>query len=203
MEKGIKNIIFDLGGIIVNLDRQRCVDSFKAIGITDVADYVDDSRQEDVFHELEIGAISVTEFCDQVRLKSHCEATDEQICYAWNKMIKEIPEKRIKKLIDLHDSYHTYLLSNTNEIHWRYCYDKLFPYQDMGADNYFEDIFLSYEMHLIKPSEAIFTGVLEQAGIKAEETLFIDDSEVNCAAARRLGIKARCVKQSEDWTLLF
>ena len=52
MEKGIKNIIFDLGGIIVNLDRQRCVDSFKAIGITDVADYVDDSRQEDVFHEL-------------------------------------------------------------------------------------------------------------------------------------------------------
>jgi len=203
MEKGIKNIIFDLGGIVVNLDRQGCVDSFKAIGATEVSDYVDDSKQEDVFHELEIGAISVAKFCDQVRYKAQFDATDEQICAAWNTMIKEIPVKRIEKLIELHDSYTTYLLSNTNEIHWKYCYDKLFPYHGLSADNYFEEIFLSYEMHLIKPSEAIFTSVLEQTGIKAEETLFIDDSEVNCAAARRLGIKTRCVKQSEDWTLLF
>jgi FMN phosphatase YigB (HAD superfamily) len=202
MEKGIKNIIFDLGGVIVNLDRQRCVDSFKALGANDVSDYVDEYRQEDMFHELEIGAISADEFYEQLRKKTQCEATNKQIQDAWNAMLKEIPVHRLDKLLQLRDNYMTYLLSNTNEIHWKYCYDVLFNYHGFGADNYFEQIFLSFEMHLIKPSETIFTEVLDNAGIKAEETLFVDDSDINCAAARKLGIKTHHVKAGEDWTLI-
>ena len=143
MDRSIKNIIFDLGGVIINIDRQRCIEAFKAIGVKEVSDYVDDSRQEDIFHELEIGAIRPEEFCEQVRIKSKCNITDQQIAEAWNAMLKDIPVKRLERLLQLRDRYMIYLLSNTNEIHWKRCCELLSSYHGFYAENYFEQIFLS------------------------------------------------------------
>jgi glucose-1-phosphatase len=201
MEKGIKNIVFDLGGVIVDLDMHSCIDAFRALGVKDISNFVGVSRQEDLFHDFEIGTIDTSAFCREVRMLSQSEITDGEICTAWNKMLVGIKQPKKERLLELREGYMTYLLSNTNEIHWKKACEELFPYHGFEADNYFEQIFLSFEMHCAKPGDTIFEMMLRQAGIKAEETLFVDDSAANCETARRLGIKTRCVRPDEDWTI--
>lgn len=200
MEKGIKNIVFDLGGVLVDLDMHSCIDAFRTLGARDISNFVGVSRQEDLFHDFEIGTIDTPTFCKEVRQLSQSDATDDEICTAWNRMLVGIRQDKIERLLQLRDHYMTYLLSNTNEIHWRKACEELFPYHGFVAENYFEQIFLSFEMHCAKPGDTIFEMMLQQAGIKAEETLFVDDSAVNCETARRLGLKTHCVKPDEDWT---
>ena len=199
--QGIKNIVFDLGCVLVDLDKQRCIDAFNAIGAAPVSVYVDECRQEDLFHDLETGRSSVAEFCAEVRRKSPCcRASDADICAAWASLLTGIPARRIEALLRLRQQYRLFLLSNTNEIHWQKAVDCFFPYQGFGVEDYFERIFLSYRMHLVKPDHKIFTTMLHDAGIVAAETLFIDDSPANCAAARDLGIQVLLSPAGDDWT---
>lgn len=190
MKKTIKNIIFDFGGVLADLNKQVCVDAFGRIGAHDIARYVDECRQEDLFHDLELGTISVPQFCDEARSKAHCEASDDSICSAWNALLMTIPRQRLKALQTLRSSYRLFLLSNTNAIHWRKATRELFTADGRGVDDYFEKTYLSYELHLLKPDTEIFDFVLKDAGIQAEETLFIDDSSANCAGARQQSLNA-------------
>ena len=106
----------------------------------------------------------------------------------WNAMLKDIPDYKFELLLKLQENYKLYLLSNTNDLHWEHCADK-FVYKGMQMLGCFTRVFLSYQMHLAKPDAEIFRTVLKEAGIKAEETLFVDDSKDNCQAASLLGIK--------------
>lgn len=107
-------------------------------------------------------------------------------------------KKRI--LLDLRSAgYKTYLLSNTIDLHWRYCVEQLFPMNDYTVDDYFEHTFVSQEMHMKKPDDEIFQAVLYEADIRPEETLFVDDLEVNCQAAERNGIHSFQNKEFDDW----
>lgn len=188
IDKGIKNIIFDLGGVLVGLDKDRCVEAFHKIGASDIAYFVDEHRVESLFYDSEVGNISQEEFCRRVREITNRDIKDEDIVWAWNELLTGIPDFKKECLLRLRDKYRLFLLSNTNVMHWTKCSRDFFPYCDWGVDDYFDQTFLSYEMHLIKPSDAIFIQVLKEAGIKAEETLFVDDSEDNCRMARTLGI---------------
>jgi putative hydrolase of the HAD superfamily len=199
LESYIKNIIFDLGGVLVGLDAQRCMDAFEKIGAKDISFYVREHRTEDLFWKTEVGLCTVEEFCDEARERAHCHATNEQVVWAWNQLLTTIPDAKKKRLLELHQNYRLYLLSNTNVMHWKLCADQLFPYGDYGVKDYFDQVFLSYEMHLAKPDEKIFQETLAQAGISAGETLFVDDSMENCEAARRLGIHALHESTGEDW----
>lgn len=195
-----KNIIFDFGCVLVDLDKKRCVNAFNAIGAGSISMYVDECRQEDLFHELEIGAIDTAAFCGEVRRKSHgCTASDAEICDAWNQLLTGIPVRRLQRIIELRRSHRLFVLSNTNPIHWSKAVRDFFPYQGMNAGDYFEKVFLSYEMHKVKPSEDIFMQVIEQTGIVPAETLFIDDSEANCLAGIRAGLRALHVSSGDDW----
>ena len=194
-----KNIIFDLGGVLVGLDGRRCIDAFRKIGAHDIAFYVEDHRTEDLFFDTEVGNISQEEFCNEARRVSKCEASDKDIVWAWNQLLTSIPDYKKERLLHLHDRYRLFLLSNTNVMHWNLCVDDFFPYKAWGVDDYFEKTFLSYEMHLIKPSAEIFSEVLHQAGIRADETLFIDDSKENCDAAHRFGINTLHETTGNDW----
>lgn len=197
------NIVFDFGCVLVDLDKQRCVDAFKAICAGDVAVYVDECRQEDLFHDLETGAISVGAFCDEVRRRAPgCHASDTQICEAWNALLTGIPRRRIERLIELRKHHHLFLLSNTNAIHWTKAVADYFPYDGKNIGDYFERVFLSYEMHMVKPSPDIFVAMLRQAGIEAADTLFIDDSPANCNAAETLGIRTLRVSNGDEWLSL-
>lgn len=197
----MKNIIFDFGCVLVDLDKQRCVEAFNAIGAGRISVYVDECRQEDLFHDLETGTIDIPTFCNEVRRKSPgCTATDEEICRAWSSLLTGIPQRRIQRIVELKKHYRLFVLSNTNPIHWEKAVRDYFPYRGMNTDDYFERVFLSYEMHKVKPSKEIFLEVLSVAGIKAEDTLFIDDSRANCLGAESVGIKTMHVTNGDEWT---
>lgn len=184
-----RNLIVDLGGVLTGLDRRRCTDAFTAIGAEGVAGYVDECRQEDLFHDLEVGLTGVGEFCDAVRRACKgCTATDEAICDAWNALLTGIPESRLDMLSKLKLGHRLVLLSNTNPIHWRKAETDFFTAGGLTVGDYFEKVFLSYRMHLLKPGEAIFRRVLEETGFAPGDTLFIDDSQANRATAERLGM---------------
>lgn len=204
MLENIKNIIFDFGGVLVNLDKQRCVKAFNAIGANDISYYVDECRQEDLFHDLEIGRSTAEQFCDEVRRKTGlCEVSDKDICDAWNALLVNIPSERIEMLLKMKEKYSLYLLSNTNAIHWDMSCEKLFPYKGHNVNDYFKKIFLSYKMHLVKPEEAMFRQIISETNINPKETLFLDDSQANCDGAEKLGINSYLVKSGDDWISLF
>lgn len=195
-----KNIIFDFGCVLVNLDKHRCIDALRSIGAESIAWYVDECRQEDLFHDLEVGNTGIEEFCREVRRKAPgCNATDEAICGAWNALITGIPRHRLEKLVELKRDHRLLLLSNTNPIHWQKAVADYFPMDGLGVDDYFEKTYLSYRLHMLKPDAEIFNHVLDDAGISAGDTLFIDDSAANCASAGRLGITAMHVNDGDEW----
>ncbi len=196
----VKNIIFDLGCVLVGLNPQRCINAFRHVGCGVLASYVEEHRTEDLFLDTELGRISQSEFCDEVRRLSLTDTTDADIVWAWNQLLTEIPARKLERLQALKDAgYRIFLLSNTNIMHWEHCRDHLFTLLGKQADDYFERIFLSYEMHLAKPDPEIFAQTLRQAGIKAEETLFVDDLEANIQAAAQMGISTLHETSGVEW----
>ncbi|MBQ6186544.1 MAG: HAD family phosphatase [Prevotella sp.] len=200
MEKNeIKNIVFDLGGVLVGLDGQRCIKAFEAIGCGDVANYVKEHRVEDLFLEQELGRITSAEFCDEVRRICQCDATDEQISWAWNELLTPISDEKLNMLAMLSGRDRVFLLSNTNDIHWQKSAKDFFHCNDDRCRKYFEKLFLSYEIHLAKPQREIFEYVRDVARIEPEETIFIDDSVKNCESAAAVGYNVIHEQSGTDW----
>lgn len=202
-DKGITNLIFDFGSVLIDLDRQRCIDNFKQLGLHDADQLLGMFHQQGVFMQHEKGVITSAEFRDSIREKIGKEVTDQQIDAVWNSFLLDIPSYKLDLLLRLREKYVVYLLSNTNEIHWRWSCEHVFPYRGFRVEDYFEKIYLSYEMKMMKPDAEIFEAVLSDAGIAAEQTFFIDDSEANCLAASGLGISTYTPKAREDWGHLF
>lgn len=201
--KGIKNLIIDFGGVLIDLDRQRCIENFKKLGLPDVEVVLDIYHQQDFFRKYEKGLITSAEFRDVIREKIGKPVTDAQIDDAWNSFLVSIPAAKLDLLLNLRKDYVVYLLSNTNEIHWQWSCQHAFPYKTFRVEDYFEHIYLSYEMNMAKPDAEIFQKVLDDTGIIPAETLFIDDSAANCRAAEALGITTYTPIAGEDWSHLF
>lgn len=117
IEKGIKNIIFDLGGVLVGLDKNRCVEAFRKIGADDIAYFVDEHRVESLFFDSEVGNISQAEFCQRVRELTKKDIPDKDIVWAWNELLTGIPDFKKECLLRLNNYYRLFLLSNTNVMH--------------------------------------------------------------------------------------
>ena len=199
MDRKIKNIIFDFGGVLVDLDKPRCIDAFQKLGYPDVMAMVGKFQQYGVFASLEDGSISSEVFCDEIRHDTVTNPSNEQIIDAWNLMLGDISKYKLDALLKLRKYYMVYLLSNTNSIHWDYACKELFPYHGFDVNDYFEEIFLSYKMKMVKPHPEIFLSIQNQIGIMASQTLFIDDSQANCDEARNLGFSVYCPQSDEDW----
>ena len=199
MNTNIKNIIFDLGNVLVGLDWQRCIDAFSTIGIEKVAQLIKEGTTKELFFDTEVGNINSSEFYDRVRKIGDVSTADEQILWAWNQLLTDIPDIKKQRLIALNQRYNVFLLSNTNEMHWKKCVTDDFTDAHMTEYSYFEQIFLSYKMNIAKPNRQIFERVLNVAGIEAAETLFIDDSLTNCQSAAQLGIQVFHETTGNDW----
>ena len=117
--KGIKNLIFDFGGVLINLDRQRCIENFRKLGLEKVDELLGMYSQQGIFMQHEKGLISSAQFRDSIRGQITQEVTDEQIDAAWNSFLVDIPRFKLDMLLKLREKYVVYLLSNTNEIHWK------------------------------------------------------------------------------------
>jgi len=202
----IRNIIFDFGGVICNIDIDRTRKMFKQMGMDTFNASYSISEQEDLFRKLERGAITSQEFRDI--LKSHFSGpvTDIQIDEAWNAMLLDIPEPRIRLIEKLGKQYRIFLLSNSNEIHYEKflkSFRENFGYSDFGQ--LFEKAYFSFHIQLQKPGREIFNYVLNDSGLLPHETLFIDDSFQHIETAGSLGILTRHLnlEKGEQITDLF
>lgn len=203
MDSKIKNLIFDFGGVLVDLNQPRCIQAFRDLGLN-VVPYLNSYLSQGIFMKMELGEIAPKEFWEEVRLLFHSpELTDEQLTAAWNSMLETIPVERLEKLRALRKKYDKiFLLSNTNVLHWEKG-KRLFAAEGNTVNDYFDRIFLSCDLHLSKPDTKIFEKVLKKTGILPQETFFIDDSTDNCKAAENLGISTFCPRHGNDWLPLF
>lgn len=200
----VKTIAFDFGGILTGLDKQRCVEALRKVGAGRIAYYVDECKQEDLFHTLEMGLCSVHEFCEEARRQCsytdengvlhECQTTDEELVWAWNELLLGVPEEKLRIVKQLHDSgkYKLLVMSNTNVVHWERAEKEFFTHvgdkQGLTPADFFDQIFLSCDMHLVKPDPEIFKRMLVESDSDAATTLFIDDNKLNCEAAESVGI---------------
>ncbi len=204
MTAGIKNVMIDFGGVIVNLARNRCLEAFEQLGVESIRELLfNNYRHKDLFMQLELGTISPAVFRDGIRHLTRQPLTDDQINAAWIAMLDDVPSQKLELLLELRKRYNTLLLSNTNSIHWEWSEQHLFSYKGHQATDFFHKLYLSYELHLLKPDRAIFEYVLQNAAIRPEETLFIDDALPNCQAAEALGIRTYMPQAREDWSHIF
>ena len=203
MDKNIKNIVFDLGGVLIDLDFKSAINGLQKAGFTNVKEQLQAFDNEGIFQKFELGEISADEFRASIRENSNVSLTDEEVDSLWNLMLLEIPREKLELILDLRSKYMVYLLSNTNSIHWDYVCKNAFNYRGFRVNDYFEKTFLSFEMHLAKPDKAIFEKMLYEANLLPEETLFIDDLEANCKAAEEVGIHAHHYHIGDDLSKIF
>lgn len=197
----IKNIAFDLGGVVLALSYENAVRRFEEIGLKDARRHLDAFCQHGIFGDLEAGKITEEAFRQGL-----CELTGKQLTlddcyYAWHGYVESVPQRNLQMLNELRErGYQVCLLSNTNPFMMRWAHSTDFDGQGHAIDDYFDRLYLSYECKAMKPSEEIFRMMLEGQHASADETLFIDDSRHNVEAAQALGIQTLCPQNNEDWT---
>ncbi len=198
----ISTIIFDLGGVLCDLDIDRCILNFKQLGLENFEHYLNNFGQSGFFMQLEKGLITAAEFRDEVRTLTSKPLTDEQINEAWNSFLVGIPTEKLDLIIELRKKFRIVLLSNTNIIHFPDTVARFFTYNGMSTSDYFDKCYLSYEMKMAKPDEEIFNALLEAEQVSANECLFLDDGQKNIEQAAKLGIQTYLVKAGEDLSWL-
>lgn len=186
----ISNIIFDLGGVLLNIKPEKTVNQFKTIGL-DHTDTIQHEYQENgLFDRFEKGELSSKAFRNEIRKYINTEVSDQEIDYAWNAMLLDFPVERLQMLQQLKKTHRLFLLSNTNIIHWEHYTKELKKVHGVELSDCFEKTYYSHNMGLRKPNINIYKELLKLENLKAEETLFIDDMYSNVEAAREVGMLA-------------
>lgn len=193
-----KNIIFDLGGVVLNLNYSLTVQAFKKF-IPDLDEdfFLGKEKQLKFFSDYEIGLISTQEFKKQFEKHYSIHLTDEDFQYCWNAMILNFPLGRVELIRKLRDEgKQIFLLSNINDLHERKVDEKFaelnLPYQ---LKDLFHQVYYSHKISLRKPHTEIFSFVLEQNKLSSSDTLFVDDSFQHIVGAKKLGLETIHLKQ--------
>ena len=196
----IKNIVFDLGGVIFKIDKNQAIRRFNEVGFGDAASYLDSFAQVGIFGDLESGKITSEQFRSQLSELAGKELTLEDCAYGWQGYAVDLPQRNLDKLIELRQrGFRLSLLSNTNPFMMQWVRSSAFDGRGHGLDHYFDALYLSYEMGIMKPENRIFKMMLEKENAKPEETVFIDDSAHNTEVAASLGIHVLQPDNGADW----
>lgn len=199
--KQIKNIAFDLGGVVIALSYEQAVRRFEEIGLKDARQHLDAFHQRGIFGDLERGIITTEEFRIELGKLIGREVTYDECLYAWHGYVEYVPQKNLQMLLKLRQlGYKVCLLSNTNPFMMQWAMSNEFDGNGHSMDYYFNNLYLSYKYKYMKPSPEIFKIMLEGQQSSAEETLFIDDGQKNVEAAKELGMKTLFPENNEDWT---
>lgn len=194
----IKNIIFDLGGVIYDIRYENIAEAFIRIGAGNLVSLYSKAQQTDFIDRYEEGLISSDVFCEKIRRVSEVPLTNEQIKEAWNAILIDVPAPRVEFLLKLKEKYNLYLFSNTNQFNYD-CFTAHLK-EKYGFD-FFETIFkaayFSHILHIRKPKEEGFQRILQEQRLKADETLFIDDSPQHIEGALRCGLQTYHLKDGE------
>ncbi len=201
--KEIKNVLFDMGGVIMSLNRMNCVKAFEKLGFADIETYLDDFCQKGPFLKVEDGSMEKEEFYNSIR--EHIpNATDDEIKDAFMQFIVDIPVHRIAFIRKLKEKgYRTMLLSNTNPVLFPEISKKYFTQEGLSVEDYFDGIYLSYKIKAVKPDPDAFRQVISLSGVNPEETLFIDDSSRNLDSASSFGFETYLCREEDDYFQFF
>lgn len=186
----IKNIILDLGGVLLNIDYSLTINSFKSLGITNFDVLFTQAQQSQMFNQFEKGGVGSDEFLVELN-KFLPSSSKDEIIHAWNAMLLDFPKERFSFLLGLKEKYNTVLLSNTNPLHINYFHQQLkLVHRIDSLDDYFKNTYFSFEMGMRKPDPEIFLKVCELEGFNPKETLFIDDTLQHVEGAKLAGLNA-------------
>ena len=185
----IKNILFDLGGVLLDIDFNLSNKAFAQLGVPDFKQYISQHHADDLFEKLEIGAVSPDEFYDAFREKANLSASNEDIEQAWNAMLLHFSKDKMDWLDAVGKRYNVYLFSNTNKMHTGYFRDLCVQEIGKPLDSFFIKAWFSNEVGIRKPYPASFTKLLTEENLKPEETLFIDDTIGNIEGAKQAGLQ--------------
>ena len=197
----IKHIVFDLGGVVIALSYEQAVKRFEEIGLRDARQHLDAFHQTGIFGQLEDGTIGKEAFRQELSKLIGREVTADECFYAWHGYVEAVPKRNLEMLTWLRQQgYRVSLLSNTNPYMMHWAQSSEFDGEGHPIDDYFDAMYLSYQLKVMKPSEQIFLSMLKGEQARAEEVLFIDDGKANVEAANRMGIQTLCPQNNEDWT---
>jgi HAD superfamily hydrolase (TIGR01549 family) len=192
----IKNLIFDLGNVLYDIDFKKMNAAFASIGIEGMDKHFTLNKSHQLFLDLEMGFVNEQEFYEGVRALVNLPLTNEQIQFAWNALLVGFRKNSIDWIKQNNTQYNTFLYSNTNQIHHDYFIaefeSKLATYPFVSL---FKTPYYSHEMGMRKPDPASFSYILEKEGLLAAETLFIDDNEANILAAASVGLQVLHLKE--------
>ena len=188
----IRNIVFDLAGVVINLDLERDTAALQGIGLPDFEGCIKDKKIAEPMLAYLNGLMEKGEFCDTLRPLCRKGVTDEEMLYAMDAVLDIVPDERIQLILSLKKKYRVFLLSNIYEKAWKYAVAEIEKH-GVTVDDLFEKVFLSYEMDLAKPDPRIFLQVIKETGIVPEETLYLDDSQSNIKTGNDIGFISRLV----------
>ena len=197
----IKNLIFDLGGVIITLAPDEALRRFKSLGLENAEEQMDAYTQMGIFGQLEEGKISAEAFREELSRQVGREVTYDECRHAWLGYVKEVPQRNLDALLRLRsEGYRLILLSNTNPYMMSWVRSTEFDGHGHSIDYYMDACYLSYQLGVMKPDTEFFHRVLMTEKIMASETLFIDDGPRNVATASQMGIRTYCPQNGADWT---
>lgn len=196
----IKNIIFDLGGVIINLDIPKTIEGFNRLCPTPFENIYTQLQQNSLFDLFDKGEISEDDFFTQLKFEIKSEADSASLKTAWDAMLLDFPATRLQQLLELKNRYRLFLLSNTNETHIKSFEAQL--HQSHGYSNlepFFEKVYYSCRIGKRKPDQEIFEFVLTENDLSPSETLFIDDSPQHVEGAAKTGIKSFLLEKNREF----
>ena len=196
-------IIFDLGGVIINLDYQLTIDAFKNLGLTNFDEMYTQAKQSNLFDDFETGKISSQHFINSLLPYLPNGVSANKVVHAWNAMILDFPKERLELLDKLKSNYRIFLLSNTNDIHLQAVKRSLTNTTDRKLESYFEKVYLSHEVKLRKPHKEIFELVCNEQNLDPSRTLFIDDTIGHIDGSIKIGLKGIHLKGDNSIEKLF
>ncbi len=199
----IKNIIFDLGGVIINLDMDSTYAAFKRLANAAEVPLFNYTVQHEIFKQFEVGAIDTPSFLNGLRTLIG-PVTDTELVDAWNAMLLDIPTERVALLMELKKRYRTFLFSNTNQIHFEGFNKILYDAHGLATlDPLFEKVYFSHTMGLRKPDVASFLQIIAENDLVPSETLFLDDTQGHLDGAKLAGLQTMLVSNENQIVDIF
>jgi len=195
----IKNLIFDFGGVIVDINRDNAVKHFESLGLVNAEELLDKYHQRDIFLEVEDGRIDADEFCHKLGEYCHREISFKEAKAAWLAFFVGDPQYRLDYLEELHKKYEIYILSNTNPFVMSWARSSEFTASGKSLDYYVDKVYASYQVKSVKPHKEIFEYMIRNAKINPSESVFIDDGSANVQMGKELGFRVLQPTNGEDW----
>lgn len=195
----IQNIVFDLGGVIISLDKDRSIKRFKEIGVKNIESYLDAYEQKGLFLELENGGVDAESFCSELSKSVGRELSLDEVAHCWLGFAAEVPVYKLDYILELRKKYNVFILSNTNPFIYEWAKTSGFSDAGRPVTDYCDRFYASYELKVTKPNPHIFELMIKDSGMQPDKTLFVDDGRLNIETAKQLGFATYQPENREDW----